>query len=122
MSFCGELRRRNTALLDAAGDTEAALAEYDRGRTIFDRDWVGHFNAVATLMGRGDRDRAREIAESSVLRPICGAPYILPFAGMRISKSWRATSVSSTTGERTAGRIRASLSVHRTSNVNKKWR
>jgi TolB-like protein len=55
-----------TAILDAIGDTDAALAEYERGRSIFDESWVGHFNAVVTLLGQGDHERAKELAESVI--------------------------------------------------------
>ncbi len=52
------------AVFDAAGDAEGALTEYERGRTLFDESWVGHFNAFTTLLGIGEHERARELAQT----------------------------------------------------------
>jgi len=53
-----------TAVLDMAGDTAGALAEYERGRRLFGDDWVGHFNAFVTLLGSGEPERARTLAQT----------------------------------------------------------
>ena len=54
-----------TAILDALGDTEGALAEYERGRTLFGRDWAGHFNAFVTLLGSGEHERAKALVQTA---------------------------------------------------------
>jgi len=64
------------AALDAVGDPEGALAEFERGRTLFDENWVGYSNAFATLLGLGDHERAKEIGalvrDNAVLDQVLG--------------------------------------------------
>jgi TolB-like protein len=58
---------------DILGETRAALAEYERGKELFD-DWpAGYFNAFVTLLGSGEHERAKELARSELREPVVAA-------------------------------------------------
>jgi hypothetical protein len=59
-----------TSILDAAGDTVGSLAEYERGRALFDEEWIGHFNAFVTLLGSGEHERAKAFAQTRISSPV----------------------------------------------------
>jgi len=57
-----------TNFYDVTGNSGAALAEYERGRQIFEGVSYrpGHMSALVTLMGIGDRERIKALAASGV--------------------------------------------------------
>jgi TolB-like protein len=58
------------SMLDAVGDTEGALMEYQRGSNVFGEEWAGHFNAFVTLLGSAEHDRAKTIAQRLLANPV----------------------------------------------------
>jgi TolB-like protein len=63
--------------LDVLGDARAALAEYERGKRLFDEWPAGHFNAMASLLGNGEHERAKELAQNEVSDAVVVA--VLPY-------------------------------------------
>jgi len=53
--------------LDAIGESDAALAEYERGLELYDNWGVGDFAALETLLGSRDHDRAMQLVRTRLL-------------------------------------------------------
>jgi len=55
------------AALDAIGESEAALAEYERDLELYDNWGIGDFAALETLLGTREHDRAMQLVRARLL-------------------------------------------------------